>query len=93
MKTIEIRLLDTTGPDVALVVLTPEEYAAMAGQPPLNNTCEWTPWREIGEWVASCGTNWTFDDATPTDAGMKFCPGCGLRLVEMWGEEESGEEE
>lgn len=53
-------------------------------------------WRqcEDGEWDSDCGVSWTFENGTPAENYMKFCSGCGHRLVELAyvDEEEEGEE-
>jgi hypothetical protein len=32
-------------------------------------------------WEGECGNSWIFDDGTPADNSMRFCPFCGKKLV------------
>lgn len=49
--------------------------------PPIQ-VCHWA-WLEEDYWSGECGALWSFPDGTPTDNGMKFCPVCGGRFVQV----------
>ena len=46
--------------------------------------CEWSlEDQHYGEmWNSSCGEGWWFENGTPTQNKMKFCPFCGRELTE-----------
>lgn len=45
--------------------------------------CEWTYLEDDDRWLASCGTQWHFEDGMPAEYGVKFCCGCGKPMVEL----------
>lgn len=45
-------------------------------------TCAWTYIEDDDLYLASCNTEWHFEDGTPSEYGVKFCPGCG-KAVEI----------
>jgi hypothetical protein len=48
-------------------------------QPPAM-TCAWTQ-DEEGDWMASCGLCWLFEDGGPEENGLRYCPGCGKKAT------------
>jgi len=47
-----------------------------------NETCEWKlEDDEEGAWHSACGVAWIFEDGTPTDNMMIYCPFCGCLLT------------
>lgn len=42
--------------------------------------CEWTQ-SEEDVWESACGNAWLFEDGTPEENSMKFCPFCGRKLT------------
>jgi hypothetical protein len=52
-----------------------------------EDTCEWTQDDPDDEdcriWNGDCGIMWQFEDGTPKENDMNFCPKCGKQLVEI----------
>lgn len=44
------------------------------------DTCAWSV-DDDGIWQGDCGIIWVFDDGTPTENEVNFCPMCGRRLA------------
>ena len=44
-------------------------------------TCAWTYLEADEVWLTACGTEWHFEDGTPSEYGVKFCCGCGKPLA------------
>jgi hypothetical protein len=60
----------------------------------IESKCEWRiDDDESGTWSASCGLFWSFDEGTPTENGMKYCPKCGRELEAVIEPTEEVEEE
>lgn len=47
----------------------------------ITNTCGWYEEYE-GPWESTCGHAFIINEGTPAENGMKFCPFCGLPLIE-----------
>jgi len=49
-----------------------------------NGACE-CEWKleddEEGVWYSACGDAWIFEEGTPADNMMKYCPFCGCLLT------------
>ena len=74
-KTGKVRVSDSRGEWTAPKVKNEQHDIA---------TCEWTQEDWDGDtWGADCGAVWSFIDGGPVDNQMKFCPVCGLPLVEI----------
>lgn len=41
----------------------------------------WWEYDEDGAWETGCGRSWIFIDGGPEDNTVRFCPGCGKRVV------------
>lgn len=48
-------------------------------QKAVRNTCQWASDDE-GTWHSECGEAFVFNDGSPTDNRMRFCPYCGKSL-------------
>lgn len=48
-------------------------------------TCEWKQCDTEYDthWDGSCGIGWMLEEGTPSYNGMKFCPQCGGKLIEI----------
>jgi len=46
-----------------------------------SEICRWKEDSE-GWWGGSCGIRWCFDDGTPTENDVCYCPKCGKWMVE-----------
>lgn len=48
-------------------------------------TCEWKQCDTEYDthWDGSCGIGWMLAEGTPSYNGMKFCPKCGGKLIEI----------
>jgi hypothetical protein len=60
----------------------------------IESKCRW----HVGDgewtmWDASCGLVWAFDEGTPTENEMQYCPKCGRELEEVIDPVEEAEEE
>jgi len=47
--------------------------------------CEWTREEDDIEgqsWLSACGERWCFNDGGPTENKMRYCHGCGGKLIE-----------
>lgn len=55
----------------------------LAGQRAGVAECQWTHdfCEESGLWDSACGEAWGFIDGGPQENGVKFCHGCGGRIV------------
>lgn len=51
--------------------------------------CVWTEEPDAEYWATACGKAFSIIDETPSENGMRFCPYCGLQLVERTQPEES----
>jgi hypothetical protein len=64
--------------------------AALSPEPP-KPVCEWTKEASKAEydvWIIGCTKKeHTFEDCSPTSDGKKYCPYCGLKIVEKPGKE------
>jgi len=64
-----------------------DEFIERAKEKP---TCHWrfdrSPWDgSVDVWTGECGGRWHFSRfETPKQNGMKYCPNCGLALVEVY---------
>jgi hypothetical protein len=49
----------------------------------MNKATEVCIWKqdEDGVYQSGCGDAWVFEDGTPADNHVRFCPFCGLPLV------------
>ena len=50
-----------------------------------SSTCTWKQHDDVhmpGTWEGTCGAMWTLTKGSPSENEMKFCPRCGLYLVE-----------
>lgn len=50
-----------------------------------SKPCEWQREDDVhmpDTWRSDCGVMWTFTDGGPVDNDMKYCCGCGAKLVE-----------
>lgn len=48
-----------------------------------NETCEWKlEDDEEGVWYSACENAWIFEEGTPIDNMMKYCPFCGRLLTQ-----------
>lgn len=45
-------------------------------------TCEWSYSETESIWESACGDAWNFEEGTPEDNHMKFCPFCGRQLTQ-----------
>jgi hypothetical protein len=52
--------------------------AALAGE---EQTCVWTQDDLDDLWATTCGQAWTFIDGGPEDNHVRFCHGCGKKVV------------
>ena len=43
--------------------------------------CLWAPDEDDGSWNSECGAKWVFNDGSPEENGMVFCPACGGRAA------------
>lgn len=57
-------------------------YRQRAEKAEARGTCDWSLDSD-GSWFAECGHYWVFEDGTPVDQGMKFCPLCGKVLNQL----------
>ena len=48
--------------------------------------CLWVEDNYEGYWVGSCGVKWGYEDGSPRENRMIFCPLCGKRLKQQGGE-------
>ena len=50
-----------------------------------KNYCRWSPPSnfEIDYWETECDNAFNLIDGTPSENGMKFCPYCGKKLIEI----------
>lgn len=57
--------------------------AAQSSQRAAVAECQWTHdfCGESGLWDSACGEAWGFIDGGPQENGVKFCHGCGGRIV------------
>jgi hypothetical protein len=57
-------------------------------------TCVWelAGYLEWEVWSSACGHEWTFEEGTPYENGMKFCPFCGHPLEQRIPEPEEDDE-
>lgn len=52
--------------------------------------CTWTEdTKDPGVWRGTCGVCWTFEDGTPDENKVNFCPRCGARRVTLTPDPES----
>ena len=42
-------------------------------------TCE-DNWGDIHYQCSECGCEWSLDDGTPEENGMRYCPSCGAKM-------------
>ena len=48
-----------------------------------GQTCTWSPeYDGADEWATGCGNEFMLMDAGPVEMGFKFCPFCGMALIE-----------
>jgi hypothetical protein len=49
----------------------------------LDRTCEWSvsAHRDNEYWSSSCGDDWMFIDGGPEENSVRFCQGCGGKVV------------
>lgn len=44
-------------------------------------TCEWSYSESEEMWESACGDAWNFEEGTPEDNHMQYCPFCGRKLT------------
>ncbi len=54
----------------------------VAAVPQEDTPCTWTP-DEYRTYHTTCGSEWAFDDGDVADNAVKFCHGCGKRVVDI----------
>lgn len=57
----------------------PSDRVAMAAKA-MRAPCLWVEDDFEGYWVGSCGVKWGYEDGSPRENKMNFCPQCGKRL-------------
>lgn len=48
-----------------------------------KETCKWVRtvcWDGNGSWDGECGNCWAFEDDSPAEHNINFCPNCGGRV-------------
>jgi len=58
-----------------------ESFAERVQREMVERACLWTPDEDDGSWNAACGAKWVFNDGSPEENGMVFCPACGGRAA------------
>jgi len=49
-----------------------------------DGTCNWEyEEHEHYFWIGECGITWYFEEGTPSENEVNFCPKCGKKLVEF----------
>jgi hypothetical protein len=63
-------------------------FALEASQPAAQPApCTWTKSADPhmpDTFDATCGVVWTFTDGGPVENGVRFCPGCGAKVIGPW---------
>jgi len=70
---------------IVLIMTLTGVYIMFFWIPPEYRVCRWTTDdnADYNTWHGECGCEWDLDDGIPEENGMKYCPDCGRRLVQV----------
>lgn len=60
-----------------------KKLTALLGDAAIDGTCDWMysdP--DYGGWASMCGSEFRFEDGSPTENGMVRCCNCGKKIIE-----------